>query len=66
MAAAGRYLSLRLRVPDRPGSLAALGLATGQTDLAARKLREGEQLGEAYRQVATRNGYRECQGALPL
>src|SRR5690349_24846116 len=24
MAAAGRYLSLRLRVPDRPGSLAAL------------------------------------------
>jgi threonine dehydratase len=29
MTAAGRYLSLRLRVPDRPGSLAALlgGLA---------------------------------------
>jgi threonine dehydratase len=24
MAAAGRYLSLRVRVPDRPGSLAAL------------------------------------------
>ena len=24
MAAAGRYLSLRLRVPDRPGSLAAV------------------------------------------
>ncbi|MGY1723109.1 ACT domain-containing protein [Blastococcus sp. SYSU DS0533] len=24
MAAAGRYLSLRLRIPDRPGSLAAL------------------------------------------
>jgi hypothetical protein len=46
--------------------LAALGLATGQTDFAARKLREGEQLGVAYRQLATRNGYRECQKALPL
>jgi hypothetical protein len=46
--------------------LAAFGLATGQTDFAKRKLREGEQLGVAYRQLATRNGYRECQKALPL
>jgi hypothetical protein len=46
--------------------LAALGLATGQTDLADRALREGEQLGVAYQQLATRNGYRECQEALPL
>jgi hypothetical protein len=46
--------------------LAALGLATGQTDLADRALREGEQLGVAYQQLATRNGYRECQKALPL
>jgi hypothetical protein len=46
--------------------LAAVGLATGQTDLAGRELREAEQLGVAYRQLATRNGYRECQEALPL
>jgi hypothetical protein len=46
--------------------LAALGLAAGQPGFADRKLREGEQLGVAYRQVATRNGYRECQQALPL
>jgi hypothetical protein len=46
--------------------LAAFWLTTGQTELAGRKLREAEQLGVAYRQVATRNGYRECQNALPL
>jgi hypothetical protein len=46
--------------------LAALGLAAGQPGFADRKLREGEQLGVAYRQVAARNGYRECQRALPL
>jgi conflict system STAND superfamily ATPase len=46
--------------------LAAFGLATGRTDFADRSLREAEQLGVAYRQLATRNGYRECQGALPL
>jgi threonine dehydratase len=33
MTAAGRYLSLRLRVPDRPGSLAALLATVG--DLGA-------------------------------
>jgi threonine dehydratase len=32
MAAAGRYLSLRLRVPDRPGALATLLSALSRTD----------------------------------
>jgi threonine dehydratase len=32
MAAAGRYLSFRLRVPDRPGSLAALLAVLADTD----------------------------------
>jgi threonine dehydratase len=32
MAAAGRYLSFRLRVPDRPGSLAALLAVLAETD----------------------------------
>jgi hypothetical protein len=46
--------------------LAAFGLNAGQTDFAGGKLGEAEQLGMAYKQLATRNGYRECQGALPL
>jgi hypothetical protein len=45
---------------------AALDLVLGKTDDAMRRLREGEQIGVAYRQVATRQGYRQCQGALPL
>ncbi|HEV7212438.1 MAG TPA: threonine ammonia-lyase [Blastococcus sp.] len=47
MAAAGRYLSLRLRVPDRPGSLAAvLGelAAVGANVLEVEHERTGTQL----------------------
>jgi threonine dehydratase len=48
MASAGRYLSLRLRVPDRPGSLAAVlaELAAGGANvLEVEHERTGARLG---------------------
>ncbi len=56
MAAAGRYLQLRLRLPDRPGSLAALlgRLAEGQANvLEVEHVRSGPRtaIGEAEVEV---------------
>jgi threonine dehydratase len=63
MAAAGRYLELRLRLPDRPGSLAALLAVLAGTDANVLEVQHvraspGTVVGEA--EVAVRL---ETQGA---
>ncbi|TDC18075.1 threonine ammonia-lyase [Streptomyces sp. 8K308] len=67
MAAAGRYLSLRLRVPDRPGALAALLGELSVTDanvIAVNHVRTDPRLGvgeaEVELQLETR-GPRHCE-----